>query len=383
MNRSINTTFSLLLALLLGSAANLSAQDITLPPSGDNQKTVLTQFIGSLVHVQVTYNSPDVTAPDGSSRKGKIWGGVVPWGLEDFGFGSGNPGPWRAGANENTVIHFSHDVLVEGKELAAGKYGFHIITQESGPWTLVFSKDHDAWGSYWYNPERDALRVDVEARSNEYQEWLNFEFLERGPESAVLALQWEEMEVPFKIEVADMNAVYLAQIEAELQSDMSFSWENWNAAANFCLSRNYELEKGLYFAEQSIGATFIGEENFNTLSTKANLLEALNRADEASTTMEAAFALEQTSVFDIHGYARQLLARDRKEEALEVFQINEKRFGDTWPVHAGLARGYSANGEYKKAIKHAEKAVAQAPDQRNADYYRQAVETLKSGKDFN
>ena len=36
------------------------------------------------------------------------------------------------------VITFSHDVLVQGEELKAGKYGLHLIVEETGPWTWIF-----------------------------------------------------------------------------------------------------------------------------------------------------------------------------------------------------------------------------------------------------
>ena len=110
-------------ALPLAAAAQL----VTLPPDGDNQKASVSQWIG-LVEVTITYNSPDVTGPDGSDRTGKIWGQLVPYGMANLGFGTcGGECPWRAGANENTVFRVSHDVKVEGLPLPAGSYGFHII----------------------------------------------------------------------------------------------------------------------------------------------------------------------------------------------------------------------------------------------------------------
>ena len=64
------------------------AQSVTLPPSGDNQKSSVSQWIG-LVEVNVTYNSPDITAPDGTTdRRGKIWGQLVPWGWGTESFGT-------------------------------------------------------------------------------------------------------------------------------------------------------------------------------------------------------------------------------------------------------------------------------------------------------
>src|SRR5690242_19080934 len=104
-----------LTTLLFISIAGMS-QPIATPPSGGNQKSRVTQWIGP-VEVSITYNSPDVTAPDGKSRKGHIWGELVHYGYIDQGFGSSKAAPWRAGANEKTTISFSHDVKIQGKDL--------------------------------------------------------------------------------------------------------------------------------------------------------------------------------------------------------------------------------------------------------------------------
>src|SRR5688572_7868106 len=144
------------LAIVLLLCATASAQ-ITTPPSGDNQKSSVTQYIG-LVKVTIDYNSPDVHAPNGEDRTGKIWGTLVPFGMIDDPFGTCTECPWRAGANENTVFSVSHDVTIEGQPLPAGRYGLHMV---AGPeeWTLIFSKNADSWGSYYYDAAEDALRV--------------------------------------------------------------------------------------------------------------------------------------------------------------------------------------------------------------------------------
>src|SRR5690349_10474098 len=101
-------------------AGIVSAQypGMTLPPSGNNQKAAVTQYIGP-VRISIEYSSPAVHGPDGKDRRGHIWGELVPYGLSNLGFGSGKPGPWRAGANDNTVFQNSNDVVIEGKTLAA------------------------------------------------------------------------------------------------------------------------------------------------------------------------------------------------------------------------------------------------------------------------
>jgi hypothetical protein len=89
---------------------------LTLPPSGDNQQSSVTQWMGP-VEVEIRYSSPDVHGPNGEDRTGHIWGELVPYGLANLQFGystESNPSPWRGGANMNTTIRFSHDVLVEG-----------------------------------------------------------------------------------------------------------------------------------------------------------------------------------------------------------------------------------------------------------------------------
>lgn len=58
--------------------ATTAAAQLTLPPPGDNQKSSVTQHIGS-----IDYNSPDVHAPNGDDRRGKIWGQLVPYGMTD------------------------------------------------------------------------------------------------------------------------------------------------------------------------------------------------------------------------------------------------------------------------------------------------------------
>jgi hypothetical protein len=90
------------------------------PPSGNNQKASVSQFIGP-VKVTIEYSSPAVHSPTGEDRRGKIWGKLVPYGLANLGAGNGNPDPWRAGANENTVFSAAEGVMVEGKPLPPGR----------------------------------------------------------------------------------------------------------------------------------------------------------------------------------------------------------------------------------------------------------------------
>ena len=70
--------------LLIGG---LAMAQISTPPGGGNQKSVVRQYIGAVPYVEVVYNSPDVTGPNGQTRKGQIWGSLVPYGFIGLGFG--------------------------------------------------------------------------------------------------------------------------------------------------------------------------------------------------------------------------------------------------------------------------------------------------------
>ena len=159
-------------------------------------KAGVMQRIGADTDVTLTYSRPGV-------KGRKIWGGLVPYGMNPADkYSKGKPYPWRAGANENTTIEFSKDVLIEGNKLPAGKYGIHMIPSEKD-WVVIFSKNNSAWGSFTYDQAQDALRVTVTPVKAPFTEWLTFGFDNLAGTSAVAYLQWAELRVPFKIQVAE------------------------------------------------------------------------------------------------------------------------------------------------------------------------------------
>lgn len=372
-----------LIALLAIGILSLPAlgQGITTPPDGDNQQSSVSQGIG-LVTVTIDYHSPDVHAPNGDDRRGKIWGELVPYGLTNLGFGTCTECPWRAGANQNTTFTVSHDVKVNGQPLKAGSYGLHMITAKDEDWTLIFSKNSTSWGSFFYNPAEDALRVKVKPAKSEYHEYLTYEFTERKPDQATVALKWEDVQVPWTISVDNPTDLYIARIREELRNNNGFRWQNWVAAANYALQAKRPND-ALEFADRAINMTFVGQENFQTLNTLAAAQEAAGKTAEAKATREKAWAHPTATVLDLHMAGRQLLNQGNKEGALRIWELNAKRNPNVWPVHVGLARGYSAMGRYKDALKHAKLAVAQAPDEANRKSLEAGVKKLEEGKDMN
>jgi len=369
-----------LLPLLLLAATAATAQ-LTMPPDGANQRASVTQYIG-LVKVTIDYHSPKVHNPHtGEDRRGKIWGKLVPYGLVDLGFGTCKECPWRAGANENTVFTVSHDVKIEGKTLPAGSYGLHMIPGEN-EWIIVFSKNNNSWGSFFYDPAEDALRVNVKPGKSEYHEYLTYEFPERQLDKATAALKWEELQVPFAISVENINDLYLAAMRNDLRGEKGFEWQNWSAAARFALE-NKDAKEGLEWAKVAASPRFPGNMNFSTLSTLADLQAANGLEAEAKKTRESALNHPTATVFDLHQFGRQLLAKGKKEEAMAVWQLNAKRHPNEWPVNVGLARGNSALGHYDEALKYARIALTQAPDEMNKTALAEGIRKLESGKDMN
>src|ERR1051325_4088317 len=246
---------SLLAAAALLFAGFASAQNLTLPRDGDNQRTTITQHIG-IATVTIDYHSPDVHAPDGHDRRGNIWGKLVPYGMTDEAFGTCTQCPWRAGANENTTFEVSHDVKIEGQPLPAGKYALFMI---AGPeeWTLVLSKNNHSWGAFFYEPSEDQLRVKVKPNKSEYHEWLTYEFTDRDPDHATVALKWEDLEVPWNINVDNMTDLYLAALRQDLRTDAGFQWQNWERAAQYAI-QNKRAPEALEFAQGAVGFRFIG-----------------------------------------------------------------------------------------------------------------------------
>jgi tetratricopeptide (TPR) repeat protein len=51
-------------------------------------------------------------------------------------------------------------------------------------------------------------------------------------------------------------------------------------------------------------------------------------------------------------------------------------------VNVGLARGYMAIGDYKKAAEYAQKALVQAPDPVNKKNLESMAQTLAQGKPY-
>jgi Protein of unknown function (DUF2911) len=347
---------------------------MTSAPDGGNKKAAVSERIG-LTDVSIHYDRPHV-----KGREGEIWGKLIPVGYTDQNFGSSKAAPWRAGANENTTIEFSNDVKIEGQALPAGTYGF-FIAYDPSECTLIFSKNTSSWGSFFYDPKEDMLRVKVKPVAlDKSVEWLRYEFHDETENSATVALEWEKLMIPFKVEV-DYIGQQLESYRRELRSAKGFTWKSWNEAADFCVQHNTDLDEGLNWANQAVSLPFIGEKNFQTLSTKAQILVLQGKKEEADAIMKEALPLGNMN--EVHTYARQLLSQKRSKEAFDAFKINYDRHPGEFTTTMGMARAYSAVGDYKKALEFARKAQPMAPNDANKNAIDKFIKMLQDGKDIN
>lgn len=366
----------LLFILMISCAITFSslAQALNTGP-GVNKKAWIGEQIG------ITKISIDYTRPGVKGREGKIWGtGIAHYGYQYLGFGPSQEAPWRAGADMNTIITFSEDVIVEGKPLAAGTYGLFMGLGESET-TVIFSNNATAWGSFFYDSSEDALRVTVKnQRLNTSVEWLKYEFINQTANGTTVALSWEKRMIPFKVE-SDLVKTHIASFKRQLQTDVGFVYQSFMQAAQFCLANNTELEQALEWAEAAVSTPFVGVENFATLSLKASVLTALNRQAESDEVMKT--ALPYGSMNQLHQYARTLLAQGKSQEAFDVFKANYDKRPTELTTMIGLGRGYSALGQYKKALKYMKQALPQIPAGPNKASVEGMIEKLKAGKDAN
>jgi len=331
------------------------AQSAVLDLPRDSQHSVVMQRIG-ITDIAINYHRPLV--------KGRtIWGKVVPYGEV-----------WRAGANENTTIKFTDAVSIEGKALDKGTYGLFMIPSEN-EWTVIFSKVHTAWGSFTYNEAEDALRVTVKPQPSEFHETLTYDFDDVKKDSAVAKLYWEKLAIPFKVTV-DVNGIVKASLPNQLQGLAQYTWEGWDDAANYLLAQKYDLDEALKYEETSIRT----EPRFDNYLTKSQILDALGRKEDGTAAKNQALALATAA--QLYVYGRQLQQQGKQDQAFDFFRQAQKKDPNDWLVHDGVARLYSAQGDFANALKEYRLAREGAPDNQKI-FFDAGLKKLEAKQDIN
>ncbi len=327
----------------VGYAQTATGETLMLKLPRASQHALITQRIG-ITDITVNYHRP-------LANGRQIWGKVVPYDKV-----------WRAGANENTTITFTDPVQIEGQPLDKGTYGLHMIPGEK-EWTVIFSKNSQSWGSFTYKQDEDALRVTVKPQPAELHDALAYDFDDVKADSAVVTMRWDKVAVPFKVHV-NVNDIVTASIHNQLHGLNQYYWEGWDDAAGYFLANKINLDEALKYEDQSIQA----EERYDNLMSKSKILAAMGRNDDAKTFQ--AKALDKANPLQLYVYGRQLQGEKKQDEALVIYQSTAKKFPDFWTTHLGMARVYSAKGDFENAVKEVKLSLKDAPDAN-----RQALET--------
>jgi len=336
MNQRVSAVSAALALLMLAVPA--AAQNVQGLPRQSPGATV-SQSVG-VSEVTIRFHRPSV-----NSRE--VWGALVPYGQV-----------WRAGANDNTTITFEDPVKVEGKDLAAGTYGLHMIPGED-EWTVIFSSNSTSWGSFTYDQAEDALRVAVRPEKAPYAEQLAYAFEDVSNDGAVVVLHWGELKVPFEI-AFDTHALALADIRDQLRHLPRFNWQGWASAASYLVGNDIEHEQALEWIDRSIQM----DENGQNLGLKVRVLEQLDRPEEARQTLARALEVSNEAQTNALGYIF-LLSGDH-DTAIEVFQKNVDDYSGSWNVYDSLGEAYAAKGEAGRARELYQKALSMAPEAQHA-----------------
>src|SRR5438128_2862118 len=276
-------SFAILFAAIC-AAPYASAQQppLAVKPIRPSQKASVMQTIG-VTDITITYSRPPV--------KGRTIFADAPPSMEERAKGEATldnqnerqPGEpiepynhvWRAGANEATLFQVTDDVLINGQPLKAGSYSL-LAKPGKEEWTIIFNNDSGQWGAFTYDAKKDALRIKTKPQTmSDNQEWLIYSFDPVTENSATVNLRWEKVRVPFTVEVKDVKAAWRAHADALIAANPNNEELPRQVASTYLNDKNYD--EALKFVDRSIKI----KETFRNLSTKANILWAAGRKDEA------------------------------------------------------------------------------------------------------
>lgn len=338
----------LFVSLLIPALAGAQVPGLTTPDVSPAASS--TQTIG-LTEMSVSYHRP------GANGR-KVFGGLVPWDQV-----------WRAGANQNTTVSFSSPVTVNGTSLSAGTYGLHLIPT-TGAWTVIFSKESGAWGSFSYDQKEDAARVTASPQVAEFQERLGFSFDDPTRDSVVLAMRWEKVRLPLEIRI-DVARTVLDNYLAQLRGLPRFGWQAWNQTANWAAQNSIDLDNAMGWVDRSISIN----RNFTNLNTKALVVEKKGNATEAAKLRSEAFSIATEAELNAYGY--QLAGQQKTDEAIAIFERNVKAHPQSWNVYDSLAEAYGNKGDKKKAIENYTRALNLVTDAEQKKRISGTIEQLK------
>ncbi|AWG22226.1 dihydrolipoamide dehydrogenase [Flavobacterium faecale] len=208
------------------------------------------------IHQQVGLTEVDVVYSRPSARTRTVYGNLVPFGKL-----------WRTGANENTLITFSDDVVIDGKKLPKGKYSLYTIPNIQS-WDVIFYKTTDNWGTpKTFEEANVALKTTVkEIAIPNAVETFTIGINNIDTNGAALEMAWEHSFVSMKFEVPTQQKT-MESIEKVLGGATG---GDYFAAAQYFLQSNGDVNKANTYIEKALELT--PEKPFYYLRLKSLIL---------------------------------------------------------------------------------------------------------------
>tara|TARA_R110002049_G_scaffold175107_1_gene342411 strand:+ start:4863 stop:5756 length:894 start_codon:yes stop_codon:yes gene_type:complete len=215
------------LALIVAFSLNANAQIETPQPSPSGK---VEQKVG-LTDVTLEYSRP-------SMRGRTVFGDLVPYGKL-----------WRTGANKNSIITFTNDVVVDGITLKAGSYAIFTIPNENS-WEVIFYSDTENWGTpQKWDDTKVAAKTIVKAYPIPFDvETFTMDFNNLTNNGAILELLWEKTYVAVPFEVPT-DAIVSKAIEKAMNGT---SANDYYAAAVYYLQEGKDIAKAQEWMEKAI-----------------------------------------------------------------------------------------------------------------------------------
>ncbi len=219
---------NLLLAVAFVMVAFQSDAQVRTPQP--SPKSTVTQMVG-LTEVEIEYSRP-------SLRGRTIFGDLVPFGKM-----------WRTGANGNSTISFSEDVVIDGKTLPKGKYAI-FSTPRADKWEVVFYSDTNNWGlPETWDASKAVLTASVKPMMlNRSVETLSIGLNNLDNNFADLEIMWEKTLVPVRFSVPTHKAA-IASIEKALAGPTS---GDYFSSAQYYYQSEGDMSKALTYVNKAI-----------------------------------------------------------------------------------------------------------------------------------
>lgn len=334
--RALVRVSRLVAAAIVAFPSLLAAQFPTIRTPQASPRASVGQVIG-FTTISVEYGRPAVNGR-------KIWGGQVPF-----------DSVWRAGANENTVLASTSPFRIAGQELPPGRYGLHMIPTAS-QWTVMLSRESNAWGSFSYSPKEDAARFTVTPQQGAMTERLQYTMDDITDSSVTVTLRWEKLTVPLPITLRSKQ-IALDSIAQQLRGIPFFFPESWLAAGRWAFANTTRTDLAEAWADSSIAR----QQNYGNTRLKAAAMERRGDKAGADRLRQQAFAFATEADINLLGYT--LMNAGNVDSALVLFQKNVKDYPKSWNAYDSLAEGYAKKGDKAKAKAMYAKARAMTEDE--------------------